>query len=267
MKKSWFLRGGMVLMFSLLLWLVPETARADLIWEPDDDFYRKHYAECEHVGREFTANGENGRVIFYETPNSDKVIMECTNGSNFFVSFTYQDKKGSSWGVVKIDEKTGWTPMNQLVVVYDNISFCAEHEGEFKEYNGEFTDYKTEASVLFWSYPGSGVINFKQNKIEKDISFSYTYTDEDGQLWGYVQYYLVAKGWICISDSMNENIPSIGAKTIATIIPPNTDTSSERLSTSDHSTLVVIAILVAAVIVFTMIIIRVFYKKNPSMKN
>ena len=49
--------------------------RADVIWEPEDSFYKKHSEECVYVNRLYTANGPDGEVILYKSPEMPAFII------------------------------------------------------------------------------------------------------------------------------------------------------------------------------------------------
>ena len=107
MKKS-YLRGLGIIACLVMVLLMSKSAQADLIWTPDDDFFEKHYEECEQLLRNYTANGEEGYVEIKKDPLSKETIENVKNGEEFYVSFTYTDKKGRVWGVVEYDDSTGW---------------------------------------------------------------------------------------------------------------------------------------------------------------
>lgn len=44
----------------LTVCLLSAAALADVIWEPDDDFYRQHSEDCEYLGRSYYVNGPEG---------------------------------------------------------------------------------------------------------------------------------------------------------------------------------------------------------------
>ena len=67
------------------------SVRADVIWEPQDDFYEKHRSDCTHVGRQFIADGPDGKVILYKSPESVKEVATWENGYKVWISFTYED--------------------------------------------------------------------------------------------------------------------------------------------------------------------------------
>lgn len=243
------------------------VAYGDVIWEPDDDFYKKNAEFCEYEGRNYTVNSPKGSVKVQKSPHSAKLTDTVENGKTLYVSFTYTDKSGKAWGIVELDDNlTGWLPMKDLAVVYDNISFKKEHADEFQIYNDEFNAYDTQEDIIFWSFPGSGKISGRSSNIKKeDISIAHTYTDGDGRLWGYVGYYQATRGWICISDPTNEAIPA-NETLAAPVITPSEVTTMAVLSESGDEdgfpAVVYIIALVVALAAVTVILIRVLWRKK-----
>lgn len=260
--KKFHLRGLGILACLVMALLMSKSAQADVIWTPNDDFFEKHYEECEQLGRSYTANGEDGYVELKKDPLSKETVENAMNGEEFFVSFTYTDKRGIVWGVVEYDDSTGWIRMEELLIIYDNISFMEEYKDEIKAYQGEADDIELgEEPVQFYKYPGSGTsisaIEIKEDKPE----FSYTYEDPEGRLWGYVAYHFANRGWICLSDPTNAMIPASQEKSEVTMIPPAAklpDPSDSAVSKE----VALILVLVVAVVLCTAVAISVFWKKK-----
>ena len=64
MKRKFF---SLVLMVTTLLALCT-PARADVLWEPENDFYKKHADQCDYIGRQFYANGDEGFITLWMPP-------------------------------------------------------------------------------------------------------------------------------------------------------------------------------------------------------
>ncbi|MBE6996021.1 MAG: hypothetical protein E7429_04765 [Ruminococcaceae bacterium] len=196
----------------LTVWLLAVTVSADVIWTPDDNFYNTHANQCEYLDRSYYTNGVEGGVVLYEKPGGrDIAVLE--NGVALRVSFTYE-KDGTVWGVVEYGEsrKTGWLDMKDMLLIYDNRSFTEEHEAEFVPYDGSFAELckSEDRRVIFWSYPGSGQIVADFDHLEQGYSELLpdpVWTDADGRVWGRIGYYMAARGWVCLSDPANENLP------------------------------------------------------------
>lgn len=193
--------------------LLVVTASADVIWEPDDDFYAAHADQCDYLGRSYYANGQAGFVMVFETPKAEKYVEHyLENGTELYVSFT-MEYGGKTWGVVELEDgRTGWVAMEALTLIYDGQSFTEEHEAEFAPYDGSFETLCTsiDQRVIVWTFPGSGKMNcdfahLNQNysPLEPDV----TWTDSEGRVWGHIGYYMGARGWVCLSDPDNEELP------------------------------------------------------------
>ncbi len=259
----------------LCMVFLASTALADVLWEPNDNFYRVKREECEILGRSFTANGYDGKVVVWKEPGSSTQAGEVPNGSEFFVSFTYTDSKGNVWGVVQYtydpqsgtvtkdyrgDGATnGWVLMTDLSLVYDYISFDEEHKEEFSPFAGAYDELLNTKEIIFWSYPGSGEVVYVEDQITEDFSFDYTYTDAAGRQWGYVNYYRGGPRdfWICIDDPANQDLPANTPRPVAA--PPS---SPSLTPNSPFPLAILIVILVVALVAATMILIRIFFKKN-----
>lgn len=249
------------------------TVAADVIWEPDDDFYRREAENCVHLGRSYTANGGGGSVDVLKSPGSGEKVATVENGNTFFIAFTYTDKDDEKWGVIELSDKggTGWIRMDELLVVYDYISFEEEHKNEFRQWKGGYDGLEAGNDVVFWSYPGSGVITRKDSEIDKDLSISYVYTDADGRDWGFVGYYYAVRNcWVCISDPANDAIPAFNAQSDISTPSPGAVSSEttvraeqqEPQAAGGPSAEVLLFVLVAMVVICTLILLKMFWKKK-----
>lgn len=266
-NRNLFQRAFVLCAILLIMAMTCTISYGDVIWEPDNDFYKKNAEFCEYDGRNYTVNSPEGSVKVQKSPRSAKLTDVVENGVTLYVSFTYTDKKGKDWGIVELDDgSSGWLPMKDLAVVYDNISFKKDHADEFQIYNDEFTAYETQEDIFFWSYPGSGKLSGRASDIHKrNLSISHTYTDGDGRLWGYVGYYYATSGWICISDPSNETIPVNEAETAPVIAPSEVTTMAVPSKPADDDgfpAVVYIAALVVVSAAVTAILIRVLWKKK-----
>lgn len=266
MIKRWFLAVCLILVF-------PFAAYADLLVEPQNDFYTRHSSDCTHLGRSFYANGEQGFLSLKKEPGSKSETAAILNGEIIHIMFTY-NHKGDIWGVTEIytpDESydkwpNGWVPMSELLLVYDYISFAEEHQDEFYTYTGNYNMlYETE-DIVFWTWPGSGekawVLENEWRNSETDSSFlqaSHAYKDADGREWGFFGYvYGNRNSWVCLSDPGNADIPAFNPAPQ----PELWQTDNINISANGLSTPVLIVILVAVLVACTMMLIRVFWKHN-----
>lgn len=192
--KKWF--AVLSVFFCCMLWVLP--VRADVIWEPRDSFYESHTAECKYVGRTYTANGPKGEVILYESPVSAKKVATWENGHTAYVSFSYEDEKGTLWGVCEEGDESGWVPMDYMDIVYDNISFAQEYAAEIRKESGTLDERYMDQDVYFWRYPASPA-SFTMKMTHHMPEYHRIYTDSQGHTWGNVGYYYGHKDfWVCL---------------------------------------------------------------------
>ncbi|BFL45553.1 hypothetical protein [Lactonifactor longoviformis] len=214
----------MAFLGAVVMLLLPcRTVTGDSIAEPDYSFYGKHRSQIKPINRMFEANGSGGRADIYEEPGEEEPVIKMDNGSVFCVIHMYTDKKGDKWGSLLYDvqgndtartqfytgDYLGWVKMEDLLVRYDEISFREEFGKQFQKYAGELDGYQAEHQTLyFWEYPGS---EYKQEwQIQEeagDWNIQETYRDDAGSLWGYSDYLPGVKGWICMTDPVNPDLP------------------------------------------------------------
>lgn len=257
----------LLLSVSFLL-MISLVAYADVLIEPNNDFYTRHRNECVYLSRSFYANGESGFVSLKKEPGSKAEISVIENGEVLNIMFTY-NYKGESWGVTEIytpDKPydkwpTGWIPMNQLLLVYDFISFAEEHQDEFYSYTGSYDELKTAEKIILWSWPGSGIKQetLEVSSMDENFSVSHAYKDEQGREWGFIGYWYGRRNmWVCVSDPANSEIPTFNPAPQPELWQPG-DTNIPQ---GGLSTPLLIIILVAVLVVGTVILIRVFWKPN-----
>lgn len=241
-------------------------ARADILWEPDNDFYQKH--GCLYVGRNYYANGPEGFVTLYDAPGGSFVEGQYRNGVSLCVYYQYED-----WGCITVFEEdgqvSGWTPLAHLELIYDHISFEEEYAGRIRDYGGEFADYSGDAeTVCFYPYPGApaerisarmelGANNVLDNLTGTSENASYisrVFTDENGLTWGYVNYmYGHLESWFCLDEPDGESFP-VRQIAQAELIAPQTPVLP-AVSYAPY-------ILVGAVVLITGALLSFFYGKR-----
>jgi hypothetical protein len=241
-------------------------ASADIIWEPENNFYNKHASECEPMFRDFTANASKDFVTLWESPGSQKKVATYKNGVTFWIRYTYTDKYNFIWGFYyENSHSNGWLHMNDLEVVYDNISFMEEHESELKEYNGEY-DNSDLGYATIWSYPGSGVITSQISDLRSQLSdIKYIYTDADNRQWAYFPGRIKNSSgfWICASDPTNIHIPAADENQ-PTIQPAS---KAQPISVPENRpSFLIMTGAVVVLIAVTAILIRKYWKKDKAGK-
>ena len=291
--------SNLILTFALLLLLLVSPvmpAKADVLIEPFDDFYEKHEEQCVYLCRSFYVNSEDGTLSVKLQPGAEREIAVFNNGEVLYIQYTY-NYNGAAWGVAEFQLPdtegwtSGWMPMDQLLLVYDGISFREEHYDEFYNYKGEFD---TSGDIVLWTWPGSGDVNFVLDTDQwrsddfDDLTFSIAYKDIEGREWGFIGYYYGSRDvWVCIDDPSNQDIPAFNAApepvlrrqgdTNADIgnqqtinsnnsASGNVSTNSSQTGSSNMriamSTLVLIIVLVVVVVTGTAVLILVFWRRK-----
>jgi hypothetical protein len=239
------------------------AAYADMIVTPNNDFYTRHSGECIHVGRGFYANGPGGYVSVKEAPDAKKETARIENGEIIHIQFSY-DHNGQTWGAALLDKPDGWIPMEQLLLVYDHISFEEDHREEFYTYSGNLN---APGDIVFWTWPGSGVVacvleaeNRNPELEENWLAVDYAYLDSAGREWGIFSYVYARRNcWACLSDPASVDIPAFNPAPQPYFRPAEGDTTAAPAS-GGPSTPLLIIILVAALAAVTALLIRIFWK-------
>ena len=238
--------------------------RADVIWEPQESFYEEVSSECEYVGRVFTANGPDGEVILYASPVSGRVIARWENGFKAYISFTYEDKNGTIWGIYEEGDssKTGWMPMEYMDVVYDGISFGEEYMADITEQNGALDEQYLGKSIYYWRYPGAS--EGYDMKVESYVpEYHRTYVDSQGHTWGNVGYYFGHKNvWICLDQPEAEfdTLYPGGTSGIGEAQPTEKDFPADRITPDGKQNLVIV--LVVLLVIFVTGVLVVMLKRG-----
>lgn len=234
---------------------------ADLVIEPGNSFYEENREKCVLVERNFIANGPDGKIEVKEAPNSKANETLIENGAAVYVEFSCR-YNGEYWGVITYgdDQKSGWLKMDQVLVVYDHVSFAEEHASELYQYTGDFAAVKEAREMVIWPWPGSGNSQGKISDIDaENFSVLQAYKDKDGREWGFVPYfYGRINFWICISDPTNDTVPAFNPAPEPTKWVP--DTEHTEIGKVDSKTIGMITILIGALTIVTATLICVFWK-------
>ena len=192
--------------------LMTAPVYADLIYVPESDFMEDHYDECTYVNRLYWVNGGEGYALLQKSPVDDQLRAAALNGTKLRVHFTCDSADGVL-GLVEYvlegdyavqagssERQTGWVPMADLTVVYDDQAFQEEFAADLTDWDGDLRQITRTGDTVFWTYPGSGTVNHAM-PVELDIQFDKQYTDDEGQVWGHVGYYRAMRGcWVCLDD-------------------------------------------------------------------
>lgn len=257
----------------LMLLALAAPARADVLWTPNNSFYERHYGDCEYVGRSYYANGQEGFVTLWDAPGGSVVEGQFQNGAKLRVYWRYED-----WGCITVwgdetGEISGWAPMADLYLVYDHISFEEEYGDQFRDYNGEFAGYDgTTEGIMLWEYPNAPeprrVLEENEDYLTALVGttgtpscISKVYTDEQGEIWGYVGYlYGDRNFWVCLTNPRYDNvmlscIPETDQLFDAGVLIP---AQTPELPTAAYMPY----ILVGAVVVVTAGLLLVFFRRQ-----
>ena len=185
---------------NFFLAIKPEEVQADLILEPEDQFYQAHADQCEYVDRSYYTDGS---VDLWTAPNGRKKGSFPAD-TRLQITHVYTDSQGAQWGVF-LEQESGWILMADVYLDYDSRQFREDHEEEIL--TGEEQVLAEGEKVVFWSYPCSGE-NWGTEELQQELKFSEFYTDDQERLWGNVGYYMGSRDfWICLSEPGNQEIP------------------------------------------------------------
>ncbi len=260
----------------MLTLLSPALSYGDVIWTPPDSFYNNNYDKCEYLGRSFYANGRSGYVSVKREPGSKDEVSAIINGDIRDISFTY-NLRGESWGVIVTDWadgsfnkiSTGWVPMDQLILAYDKITFDEDHIHEYYEYSGDYSALFEVDELIFWTWPGSGVIAMTHDKPAERVmeparnwlTVTSAYKDSEGREWGRIPYFYAHRdSWVCLSEPGNKDIPSFNPAPVPELYP--SANPGRSLFNGGRISEVQMAIaLVMALVIGSIVLIQVFWKR------
>ncbi|MBR6323295.1 MAG: hypothetical protein IKR59_10520 [Lachnospiraceae bacterium] len=138
-----------------MLFFVP--ARADIIYEPDNEFSNTHHCTLEDAA--YVVNTTDD-VDLYLAPDAYNLSGTVPGGGTaVHVSYSWLDEEtGQRWCCVTYWEgeqaAEGWTRAENLFKVYNSNMFRSDYAGRIKEENGTVDDSFKYAEIYFYSYPG-----------------------------------------------------------------------------------------------------------------
>ena len=245
---------------TILFLLMPAlVAHADVVIEVENDFYKQHQSQIVYLGRSFAANGADGSVPVKKAPAAGNDIAKLQNGEvvNIQYSCLYG---GDFWGFTF--EYSGWIKLDQMLVLYDYVAFEEEHSEELYSYSGTFTQIKETRAAVAWAWPGSGnpLWTYEDFNTE-NLRVSYTYRDNEGREWGFITYLNGGRNiWICLSEPLNRDMPAFNPAPEP--MPWVSDTVHTDIEKTGASPIVLIVVLIAALVIGTAVLIKVFWKPN-----
>jgi hypothetical protein len=219
MKKLLILLTLLVLVVSL-----PLSASADIIYVPKDEFYYRHSNECTYANRVGYANGPDGELTVYTSPENCLIKAVFPNMERLLISYIYTAPDGIDWGCVKLweDDSDGWVPMPYVWTIYNGDDFEAEFKDRIQEETGDLSAFIGQ-EILYWEYPGcdkSHIMDLTDSSYAP--GYYYTFVDDAGQKWGQIGYYCgIRNTWICLDN------PSADYNTLYANHAPQQITKSE----------------------------------------
>ena len=254
-------------------------ARADMIYEPVDKFFQRNKSKCEYLSRSFYANGEAGYISFRTEPGASKEVSKFRNGEDFYVMYTYVHD-GEKWGIAEFytgaesGRLSGWVPMSDLLLIYDNIAFEDEFGKGFYQYSGDYELLFEANELVFWTWPGSGEIamTFDMRDGENERTWlraADTYKDNEGREWGQIAYFYGRRNtWVCLDDPGNSKIAAFNAAPQpalyppASVLPDDNGKSGAGTQPGGLPPLVFVIIPVIVVVGLTAFLIQILYRRK-----
>jgi hypothetical protein len=183
---------------------LPLSVSADIIYEPQDDFYENHKWKCYYVNRSYIANGPNGELTVYQSPKDSQILMTIPNGEKVYISYVYTDSDGIDWGCVEPwdEDIIGWAPIPYVVPVYNGSDFLDEFEDRLEQESGIVPSFGDQ-EVRFWKYPGSKSCSTMTvgDDPRSAPDYHYIFVDDAGQKWGKIGYYHgIHSSWVCLDN-------------------------------------------------------------------
>lgn len=257
---------AMILLAALL---VPMSVRADVIYEPFNDFYEENRDTCTYVGRSYTTNGPNGTVTLYRSPANPGVEKTYSNGIALYVSYTYQTADGILWGCCDNwdDDVTGWAPMEYLELIYDEQSFTEEYGDQFTPVQITLDAAElTGKTVYFWEYPGSCDHIAVELSADYRPDFQESYIDGNGVQWLRCGYFMGIRGkWINLNDPTADYetlFPDAGEETAPTETELIITEQAVEIKPAGKSEKIIVIVAVAAVVAITAVMLVLLKKKQ-----
>jgi len=243
---------------------IPITALADVLVEPNNDFYQRHRSDIAFLGRSFIENGTDGYALVMNAPDSRREKGRIQNGEQVYLEYSCL-YDGEFWGFTY--EYSGWIRIDQLLVLYDHIAFAEEHMEEFYQYDGDFAAIEEAGDVIVWPWPGAetSIRTFEDFDTES-FHVLHAYKDKEGRQWGFVTYLYAQRNiWICLDDPINSDIAAFNpAPPPMPWIPDAEHVNIAETDNFDYRMLILIIALVVALVVGVVVLIKVFWKPKKA---
>lgn len=208
------MKKKIIALFATLLLCARGHAYADVLWQPYDSFYDKHYSEIESIHAPYEVSAEDG-CILYTDPDEQKRLCRIETDEILKIGYSLS-YKGEEWGWTSASDGeqyyTGWLHMRDLTRLYNGSDFLEDNEESIVT---EYMDHdELVGDVVIWTYPNSGVIESviicdPEDPWFRPINMREFFIDEDGLLWAYVGFYRSQyHGWICLDDPYSTELES-----------------------------------------------------------
>ena len=122
---------------ALLALAMALSALADVIWMPNDSFFKAHYDECTRIDKRYEAIRDSA---VYDRPGG-KATGAVAEGDTLYLSYAWQD----SWA--SLDWKDGWVKLEDFRRLYDEGDFLSDHVGEIMAVSGALVYDETEPFI------------------------------------------------------------------------------------------------------------------------
>jgi hypothetical protein len=260
------MKKRILLIVTALFLLIQSTAYADVIFEPEDSFYRRNQEMMVYLGRSFVANGSGGTVPIMSEPASNRTVSDWQNGDEVFVSFTCLFD-GDYWGYTEYARRGGnwlggWVKMEQL---FGSHTFEQQNRGAFSAYNGDYGEIIAAGSAYVWNWPGTDVAPWLLEDVDMTMfSVGSIYTDGEGREWGQIGYYFGRmEGWVCLDEPMNNDIPAFNPTPAPTHESQSwtPQTAHTEIPPAALPVIVIITVLVAVTAIGTAVLLSRLHKR------
>lgn len=245
---------------------IPRYALADVLVEPNNNFYYRNSGDCVRVQRYFVVSTKYGQASVRTAPGAVTEIKTIPDGQTVFIDSIY-DHKGVLWGVILNvnNDENGWVSMNQLLVIYDAISFVDEHRDEIVPFDTAMELPLDVDEIYFYTWPGSGEVTDslkRVNYINQDLNgiyvnqFDMAYIDDQQRVWAYSEFiYGYRKVWICLSDPDNDSIDAFCAASPPAPWPGATAPPGSGIAIPQKAYAPIIIIVVVNVVVYVSVFV------------
>ena len=268
-KMNSYVKRLIILIVLNILFIPVLAVNADVILEPENDFYSRNEKECVYLGRSFCAARGDRTVYAKKAPDSNENVADFVIPGNIYVEYSCL-YKGEYWGLASVFSEEsgwrrlyGWIKLSEFYVLYDYVAFDEDFSEEFYAYKGDYAEIKKTRAAAAWPWPGADSPIWTVVDLDTaNFSVLHAYKDGQGREWGFVTYLYGSRNiWVCLSDPLNKDIPAFNPAPGPAIWKP--DTAHIDIGKSGNPALAVIIILVGSLAVGTAILIKLLWKPEP----